>query len=56
MVILNSNDKPVQLNMARFKEMTGGFASGTDILSGNKTNLHGVMNIPANKSKVIEMH
>ncbi len=56
MVILNSNDNPVQLNMSRFKEMTDGFTSGTDILSGNKTDLQGVMNIPANKSIVIEMH
>lgn len=56
MIILNSNDKPMQLNLDRFKEMTGDFTSGTDILSGNQLNLRGILNIPANISMVIEMN
>ena len=55
MVILNSNNKSMKLDMSRFVEATYGYTEATDILSGKTFNGFGTWTIPAMTPMVLEL-
>jgi neopullulanase len=55
MVVLNNNDREMQLDTRRFIEATKGYSSAKDILSGQTFNPSQTWNIPANGALILEM-
>lgn len=55
MVVSNTNDKPVSINMDRFKERTTGFISMKDIFSGALHSIKEGLAIPAKGSGVYQL-
>jgi neopullulanase len=55
MVVLNNNDREMQLDTRRFIEATKGYSSAKDILSGQIFNPSQTWNIPANGALILEM-
>ncbi|AZQ45168.1 alpha-amlyase [Nonlabens ponticola] len=55
MVIINNNDKPVTLDMSRFKEGFNGATHGTDIIDDSRLPLSGKLVIGAEHSMIIDI-
>jgi neopullulanase len=56
MVLLNNNDREMNVDMTRFREGWEGRAGATDILGGRTFNGFGTWSVPANTSMVLELH
>jgi glycosidase len=55
MVILNKGDEPVTLEMERYRELTGGYETGIDVLSGETFDLQNELEVPALRGLILEM-
>jgi glycosidase len=55
MVILNGNDKPIELNTDRFKEVIRGKSSAKDVMNGVVITNLSSLGVPANASLVLEL-
>jgi glycosidase len=55
MVVLNKNEKPVELELARFQERLQGFSSASDIISGETQVLDKSLDLPPRSVLVLEL-
>ncbi len=55
LVILNGNDKEEELNMYRFREVTGNASTGKDIISGRVIDISNELSIPAKGIYILEL-
>lgn len=55
LVIINNNKNEKELDMKRFAEVTEGFSSAQDIVSGEEISVVRKINLPANTSMVLEL-
>lgn len=56
LVMMNGTDQEQVLDMARFKEVTGGFALGKDVISGTSQDIHTSVKLPARGVYVFELY
>ena len=55
MVILNKNNRDVDLDLRRFRQILEDGEKGKDIISGNTVELSGQLSVPANNPMIIDM-
>ena len=55
MVVLNAEDVPQTLDLSRFDERTGGFTSGSDIISGHIFDLGPSLEVGPMQAMIIEL-
>ena len=55
MVVLNKNEEPVQLELARFTERLEGFNTATEIVSGASLKLDKTLKLPPRSVQVLEL-
>jgi hypothetical protein len=55
MVILNKGKEPVTLEMERYLELTGGYETGKDVLSGETFSLQSELEVPALRGLILEL-
>lgn len=56
MVILNGQEEPQELDMSRFIEMTEGYETGTEVVSGREIRLHQPLMLDARDALVLELN
>ena len=55
LVAFNNNPKEMALGVDRFREMLGGVASGTDVLTGKTYDLRNELRLPARAAVILEL-
>ena len=55
LVILSGTDKAVDIDMARFSDVTGGFDSGKDVVTGQVFDIGGKFHVPARGSFILDL-
>jgi hypothetical protein len=56
MVVLNKNNKDIELETARFNEVLNKHSEAVDIFSGEKTGIEDKMNVPAMSATILELY
>lgn len=55
LVILSGTDRDVDIDMSRYSDVTGGFDSGKDVVTGKVFNLGDRLHVPARGSYILEL-
>ncbi len=55
MVILNGDDRGKELNMARFSELTDGYETGRDVISGRSFSTEGAIQLGPREALILEL-
>ena len=56
LVILSGSDKDVEIKMDRFIDVTKGYTSGKDVVTGKVFDIQGTMSVPARATYILELN